>query len=181
MTLTATAQTYLQRIQRYELEPGMVNLYPATPSHAYPWIAANIDRINQTLNYHLLACQDCFHPQNRISTQIFAAPIHPRYPIDAFCNIHIEPITIVFDVGRIVPSDWLKVVAHEYAHAVLGSAGHNSRYSSILKHLCLGLGFDWPEQISPEQIDHETALQSFPLCRSTPDADRFWTGQNSDS
>jgi hypothetical protein len=132
--------------------------------------AAQCDRANRVLSQHLITCQDCFHPANRCGVQVFAAPIDPNWRVDAFCNVRVDPATIVFDVGRVVPEDWLKVVAHEYAHAIVGGAGHSPRYGAVLQHLCLGLGFD----LLPMPDWREADLQVFPACRSTLDPLAFW-------
>jgi hypothetical protein len=161
---------YLHRIQQFELEPDMIHL--RWSDQAQIWMAANFDRLNAILNQHLISCQDCFFPENRVSAIVFAAPINPQLRIDAFCNVRVDPQAIVVDVGRIVPADWLKVVAHEYAHAVVGSAGHSPRYASVLQHLCLGLGLD----LLPLPWPGEEALQGWPHCRPTIDPIRFWQG-----
>lgn len=144
------------------------------PDQAHVWMDANLDRINAILNQHLIACQDCFFPENRVPVMILAAPIQPELGIDAFCNVRVDPATIVVDVGRIVPEDWLKVVAHEYAHAVIGSSGHSPRYAAVLQHLGLGLGFELPPMLFPSERD----LQGLPGCRSTLDPIRFWRGES---
>lgn len=147
----------------------MIRLQWSDPAQI--WMAANIDRINEVLNQHLIACQDCFFPENRVSAIVLAAPINPELQIDAFCNVRVDPQAIVVDVGRIVPDDWLKVVVHEYAHAVIGSSGHSPRYGAVLQHLCLGLGLDLP-MLSLSETD----LRGLPYCRSTIDPTRFWQG-----
>lgn len=152
----------------------MINLLAQDKTRAYPWIAANIDQLNQKLYEHLVACQDCFFPTNRCSVSILAAPIRPEWGIDGFCNICVDPMMILVDVGRVVPADWLKLVAHEYAHAMIGSAGHSLRYAAVLKHLCLGLGFEWDEQgRSPV-----SQLRTHPPCISTLNPIDFWCGMN---
>ncbi len=83
-------------------------------------------------------------PLDRRSIQIFAVPLAASMQLDGFCNIEIVPVTILVDVGRVAPADWLALVAHEYAHAHLGIAGHDRSYAQILNHLCLGLGLAQP-------------------------------------
>jgi hypothetical protein len=53
--------------------------------------------------------------------QIFAAPLAQAFGLDALCNLQTDPISILIDVGRVMPEDWLLVVAHEYAHAHAGT------------------------------------------------------------
>ncbi|MBE9029778.1 hypothetical protein IQ266_08565 [filamentous cyanobacterium LEGE 11480] len=172
--VTDQAAVYLQRLQQFELEPRMINLLMSERRRAYPWIGANIDRVNQALYEHLVTCQECFFPANRCAVSILAAPIGPEWGIDGFCNVRVDPSMILVDVGRIVPTDWLKLVAHEYAHAMIGSAGHASEYAAILKHLCLGLGFTWDEQWRSEN----NRLQTYPPCISTLDPIAFWRGDS---
>jgi hypothetical protein len=169
MPVVESIDAYLQRLQRFELEPGMINLQVMAPN-APRSLAATLDRVNCVLNQHLVACQDCFHPLNRCSVQVWAAPIHPDWRVDAFCNIRVDPATIIVDVGRVAVTDWLKLVAHEYAHAIVGGAGHSSRYGAVLQHLCLGLGLEW--RVDPDWS--EADLQVFPVYQSTIDPLQFW-------
>jgi NAD-dependent SIR2 family protein deacetylase len=176
---------YLQMVRGFALEPGMVdvielrNSYKETELMRIPiciFISKNIDIINELLNTHLQACHECFHPMVRRHVQIFAAPLAQRFGIDAMCNIRAVPTTILVDVGRIETSDWLSIVAHEYAHAHLGISGHNEQFASILCHLCWGLGLE------PPIWDVETmekSLQSWPDCKSTINPLAFWMGQTS--
>jgi len=73
-----------------------------------------------------------------------AVPFASSVQLDGFCNIDTTPTTILVDVGRVAPADWLALVAHEYAHAHLGYPGHDRAYTEVLSHLCLGLGFAQP-------------------------------------
>ena len=170
--MSDSAYEYLQRLQQFELEPGMINLLAQEKSCAYPWIAANIDRVNQILDRHIVACQDCFFPANRCAVSILAAPIRPKWGIDGFCNVRVDPAVILVDVGRIMPGDWLRLVAHEYAHAMVGSAGHSAKYATVLQHLCLGLGFEWDAQCRSQAA----GLQSYPPCVMMSNPIEFWCG-----
>jgi hypothetical protein len=175
MRVVESIYDYLRRLQQFELEPGMINLQVTTRDAArsggdQPSLTANVDRVNRVLNQHLVACQDCFHPLNRCAVQVWAAPIHPDWRVDAFCNIRVDPTTIIVDVGRVAAPDWLKLVAHEYAHAIVGGAGHSPRYGAMLQHLCLGLGFEWMADPDWSEAD----LQVFPAYQSTIDPLRFW-------
>jgi hypothetical protein len=137
------------------------------------WIGENIETVNHKLNDCLQACHDCFHPQERRAIAIFAAPLAPAFNLDGVCNIRTHPITILIDAGRINPSDWLAVVAHEYAHAHLGNSGHDATFATVLSHLCLGLGLELPSW----ETGMETRLRHWPPCTTTPDPLAFWRGQ----
>jgi hypothetical protein len=170
MLVVESISDYLQQLRRFELEPGMIDRRGIDQTDADVRLMATIAHSNRILGQHLIACQDCFYPTNRRAVQVWAAPIHPDFKIDAFCNIRVDPATIVFDVGRVVAADWLKVVAHEYAHAIVGESGHSPRYAAILQHLCLGLGFD----VLPVAAWGEADLQVFPACRAAIDPRQFW-------
>ncbi len=170
MRVVESIYDYLQQLRRFELEPGMINLWGLDRADADARLSGTIAHSNRILEQHLIACQDCFYPTNRRPVQVWAAPIHPDFKIDAFCNVRVDPVTIVFDVGRVVGADWLKVVAHEYAHAIVGESGHSPRYAAVLQHLCLGLGFDF----LPVAAWSEADLRVFPACRSAIDPLQFW-------
>ena len=136
------------------------------------WIGENIDRINLKLKDCLQACHDCLHPQERRPMQIFAAPLAPTLGLDGFCNIRITPVTLLVDVGRVYPEDWLAIVAHEYAHAHLGNSGHDATFATLLSHLCLGLGLDLPIW----EPGMEMKLRHWPPCPSRSDPLAFWRG-----
>ncbi|MBO3461830.1 hypothetical protein G7B40_005825 [Aetokthonos hydrillicola Thurmond2011] len=165
---------YLLMVQRLALEPKMVdvmdNLRDRIPICTF--VGENIQKINNLLNTHLQACHECFHPQERKTMQIFAVPLAQPFGLDGICNIFTTPITIFVDVGRVVPENWLHVVAHEYAHAHLGESGHSQRFGSVLSHLCLGLGLEPPCW----EIGKEVSLRSWPYCESTKDPLEFWLG-----
>jgi hypothetical protein len=137
------------------------------------WIGEQIETINRQLQTYLQACHDCFHPEAQPIVQIFAAPLSPAYKIDGLCNLSSEPITLLVDVGRVLPADWLCLVAHEYAHAYTGEPGHHPQFAQALVHLCLGLGILPPSHLS---LDEE-ALRFLPNYRPTPDPLAFWYGK----
>ncbi|QIR39540.1 hypothetical protein HCG51_24415 [Tolypothrix sp. PCC 7910] len=138
------------------------------------WICEHIDAVNQQLEKCLQACHDCFHPWEQPTIQIFAAPIAQSFGIDALCNLQTNPITILIDVGRVVPADWLALVVHEYAHAHAGSPGHHEQFARSLSHLCLGLGIAPP----PLQPGMESYLRFYPDCRPTQNPLAFWRGES---
>lgn len=167
---------YLHAVQSLTLEPGMVdvmdNLRDRIP--ICTWIGNHIDTVNAALNACLEACHECFHPQERRFIQIFAAPLAQSFGIDGLCNILANPVTILVDVGRVAPQDWLGVVAHEYTHAYLGHPGHNQKFLTVLAHLCLGLGLEPPSW----EPGWEANLLHWPVCDSTLDPLAFWRGQD---
>lgn len=136
------------------------------------WIGSNIDAINAKLLSCLEVCYECFHIEKRRSAQILAAPITQHLGLDALCNILVEPFAILVDVGRVVPQDWINVVAHEYAHAYLGCPGHDERFLEVISHLCLGLGLEPP----PREPHLRHLLRTWPQCRPTADPLAFWLG-----
>lgn len=138
------------------------------------WIGRHIEGINAELSDCLQSCHDCFHPWQRRPMQVFAVPLAPTLRIDGFCNLQTKPVTLLVDVGRVVPEDWLALVAHEYAHAQVGAPGHDQDFVKILEHLCLGLGFAPP----PAGLSTQELLRSWPQCRPTKDPLAFWHGQS---
>ncbi len=108
------------------------------------WIGNSIAIVNLQLQAQLNACADCFRPIDRRSIHIFAVPLADSLGLDGFCNIAATPMTILVDVGRVAPQDWLALVAHEYAHAHLGYPGHDREYVRVLDRLCWGLGLARP-------------------------------------
>jgi hypothetical protein len=167
------ALQYLQFVQSFELEPGMINLFGQEKDWIYPRLMARIDRLNQQMKLHLMACQDCLFPENQRPVQIFSAPLEPCLQIDGFCDIRASPITIVVDPGRIDSQDWLGLVVHEYAHAITGTSGHGRKFAAILQHLCLGLGL----VVTSLDLLTEDQLRSYPPCRQTADPLAFWLSQ----
>jgi hypothetical protein len=166
---------YLTQIQQFELQPGLINRFSGDSERQryYTWIAAHHSRLNALLAGHLQACADCFYPENRPRLEIYAAPLVPEFAIDAFCNIRRPPGVIVVDLGRVVTADWLRVVVHEYAHAMVGSGGHSPRFGAIADHLCLGLGL----QVPPATALSDTQLRSYPPCQARPHPLSFWRGE----
>lgn len=169
---------YLQMVQSFALESRMVDVMENLRDRTIicNWIGQNIDFINTQLNTYLQACHECFYPEERRKIQIFAVPLAQSLGIDGLCNIWMRPITILIDVGRMAPENWLGLVAHEYAHAHVGSVGHNQEFAKVLFHLCLGLGFPLPVW---EEGTIEKNLRSWPHCRSMTDSLAFWRGESS--
>ena len=164
---------YLYVMRSLTLDPEMVDLVfdLDTRSPICTWIGDRIEQVNGSLQQCLQACHHCFHPADQPAIQIFAAPLASRFGIDGLCNLNTTPITLLIDVGRVVPQDWLALVAHEYAHAYVCSPGHHSEFAQSLAHLCLGLAIANPPAA-------ENRLRVYPPYRSTSDPLAFWRGES---
>lgn len=140
------------------------------------WIGEHIEAVNTQLNTYLQACHNCFHPWQQPAVQIFAAPLERSFGLDALCNFQTYPLTILIDVGRVEPEDWLLLVVHEYAHAHAGSPGHHQKFAQSLAHLCLGLEIA-PPPCQPCMEDH---LRFYPGYPPTQNPLTFWRGEGKD-
>lgn len=166
---------YLYQVRSLAPQPDLITLMQ-DPQHrllACTWIGSQIDPINASLQNCLQRCQSCFHPWKQRPLQIFAAPLSQAAGLDGLCNLQTQPTTILVDVGRVVAEDWLALVAHEYAHAHLGSSGHQADFVAVLTHLCLGLELALPLPL-PTQ---ESAWRSLPPYRSPSQPLDFWLGK----
>lgn len=165
---------YLQQVRRLAQDINLIDLRENQRDQIAlcTWIGLHIDAVNLELNCCLYACQSCFHEWERRTVQIYAAPFRTAYGIDGLCNLHGTPTIILIDAGRVASSDWLGLVAHEYAHAHVGSPGHGQPFFQAMSHLCLGLGLPQP---SVEQADR---LSQWPPSRSKLDAIGFWRGEH---
>ncbi len=173
--------SYLRQVRRLALSPLMIDVIDdggLANSHHHreicTWIGENIQAVNATLTDYLDACHQCFALCDRPAIQIFATPLAEQFGIDGLCNIFVNPIAILIDVGRTSPNHWLGIVAHEYAHACVGDVGHGEQFAKILTHLCLGLGLDLPVW-EPETM--EAWLSNYPHCQLMIDPLAFWFGQ----
>jgi hypothetical protein len=179
---------YLQFAAQFLPEPDMIDVMQNLRDRdcICTGIGQQIDPINQMLQQHLLACHDCFHLPDRQPMQIFAVPLAQGYGLEGFCNIWTTPKTILVDVGRVVPADWLNLVVHEYAHAHLGDGGHHTAYAEVLTHLCLGLGLAAPPWLDADRstingLWLEAQLQHHPPSTPTSDPLAFWCGLAADT
>lgn len=166
---------YLYGVRSLALVPEMVGLVEDLDHRTSIciWIGTHIDQVNRQLHGCLQQCHDCFHAWEQRPIQIFAAPLVRSFKIDGFCNLQTHPVTILIDAGRVVPADWLRLVAHEYAHAHAGSPGHHSQFERSLTHLCLGLDIALPlDRPQPEDW-----LRVSPDYVSTQDPLAFWRGE----
>jgi hypothetical protein len=164
---------YLRVMQTLLPDPAMVDVMDNLRDRATicTWIGTHIWAVNEALQQSLLACHECFHPEQRRCITIYATPIAQAYRLDGLCNIATTPTTILIDAGRVAPEYWLSLVAHEYAHAHLGSPGHHQKFAAILSHLCLGLGLE------PPRVQTEESLRSHPPYVPTHDPLAFWRGE----
>jgi hypothetical protein len=169
---------YLYGVRSLALTPDLIDLVDRLDDRIpiCTWIGNHIDGVNRQLTRYLQACHDCFHGWEQRPIQIFAAPIAQSFKLDGFCNLQTQPVTILVDVGRVIPKDWLRLVAHEYAHAHVGVPGHHSQFARSLAHLCLGLKIPLP----PDQPDQNEGLQFYPNYGSTQDPIAFWLGDGGD-
>lgn len=169
---------YLYAVRSLALDPDMIDqvydLEQRVP--ICTWIGTHIEAINAQLVAHLQACHACFHAWEQPAVQVLAAPLASACGLDAFCNLQTHPISILVDVGRMLPQNWLYVVAHEYAHAHAGVPGHHQQFAQSLAHLCLGLGIVLP----PYRPDMEDDLRFYPYYQPTSDPIAFWRGEGSD-
>lgn len=144
------------------------------------WMGEHIYGINLLLNAYLHACHQCFESYERPDIRILAAPLASDLGLDGLCNIFTDPITMLIDVGRVDPADWICVVAHEYAHAYLGTPGHTDQFQAVLNHLCLGLGLE--PFVGFEHLPatvREQHLQHWPCCQTRQNSLAFWQGKGS--
>lgn len=164
---------YLQRVQLLLPEAHMIDVMENVRDRVVicNWIGAQIEVVNISLQAHLNACHDCFDPRDRKSIDIFAIPFASSVRLDGFCNITTTPTTILVDVGRVPSTDWLALVAHEYAHAHLGYPGHDRAYAEVLGHLCLGLGFPQPSIVPVDR-----SLHYWPMYSPSIDPLAWWRG-----
>lgn len=162
---------YLQQISIFLPDDRMVDVMANLRDRVSicTWIGTSIGTINLQLQSHLHACDECFDRIDRRPMQIFAVPLSASIRLDGFCNIDTNPMTILVDVGRVPAADWLAIVVHEYAHAQLGKAGHNSEYAKILDRLCLGLGLP--------SVRPNSSLEHWPPYRPQIDPLAFWRGE----
>jgi hypothetical protein len=173
---------YLQRMQLLLPDPQMIDVMDNLRDRVSicSQIGSQIEAVNVSLQVHLNACHDCFDPrvgvasleETRQPIDIFAVPFSSSVRLDGFCNINITPTTILVDVGRVAPADWLALVAHEYAHAHLGCPGHDRAYAAVLSHLCLGLGFPQPSIVPVDR-----SLHYWPMYSPSIDPLAWWRGE----
>jgi hypothetical protein len=166
---------YLQRVQSLLPDPRMVDVMANVRDRAkiYSWIGTHVGSVNLLLQSYVKACHECFEIGERRSIDIFALPFAASVGLDGFCNLAMTPTTIFVDIGRVAPANWRSLVAHEYAHAHLGYAGHDRTYAQTLHHLCLGLALPQPlSTATPE------SLRYWPPYAPIIDRLAFWRGES---
>lgn len=163
---------YLYGLRRLAIEPEMIDVMhdPVRRVPVATWIGNHIDRINIELQNLIKACNDCYYASDRPQIQAWAAPLAQSYKICGLCNLRTQPITLLVDLGRVAPSDWLALVVHEYAHAQAGTPGHHQDFAIALSHLCRGLSLSLPA-IEPGEEDQ---LRLYPKCQIVTDSWSWW-------
>lgn len=164
---------YLYGLRRLAPLPELIGLVDDREGRVSicTWIGTHIETVNAHLQSEVQACHQCFLPWERPALQVFAAPLSPAFRVDGLCNLQTQPITLLLDVGRVVPADWRRLVVHEYAHAQAGSPGHHPAFARSLSHLCRSLGLP-----PPVEIANTDALKTYPPYRSMADTLAFWQG-----
>ncbi|PSB55364.1 hypothetical protein [Chamaesiphon polymorphus] len=165
---------YIDKVCSLLPEPQMVDVMGNLRDRVaiYNWIGYQIEAVNNSLQTHVNTCHECFETIDRRSLQILAVPFAASVQLDGFCNINVRPMTILVDVGRVSPPDWLALVAHEYAHAHLGYPGHDLAYVKVLSHLCLGLGLPQPS-LTPD----DRSIYCWPPYSPAIDPLAWWRGE----
>lgn len=168
----AFGAAYLERVRQLVPAPEMIACIeqPAAQAARASWIGRHIEAINARLRSQLADCEACFYPVDRPAVAILAAPLAAPLGLDGLCSLGHQPVVLLIDVGRLAPSDWLGAVAHEYAHAVVGSPGHGHRFRQVLTHLCLGLG------LPPPPAGSDRAIASWPPSQPSDSPAAFWQG-----
>jgi hypothetical protein len=167
-------QQYIQFVQGLAPTPVAIDVLDHTRDRdpICLWIGQHIDAINRDLQLHLNQCHGCFDISDRPSVQILAVPLPDCLGLDGLCNLTTQPITILVDIGRLHHEEWLALIAHEYAHACLGQAGHDQRFAAVLSHLCIGLGLE-----PPSKQGDLAYLAAWPPYTRTLDPLAFWRGE----
>ena len=144
------------------------------------WMGRHSEAINLWLNVALLQCRRCLVTGTDPRVSILAAPLATEFGLAGLCmpGSETKPTLIVIDIGRVPPSDWLGLIAHEFAHAWLGRPGHDREFQQVLNHLCLGLGLpecpvDWH---TTSRSTAEQALRHWPPATILDDALATWRG-----
>jgi hypothetical protein len=164
---------YLHKVQSYLPNLGVIDVLDNIRDRTLicTWISTHIDSINTILRNNLLACHQCYPASAQKPMHIFAVPLAQSLGIDGFCDLSNPTPLLLIDTGRVRPSGWLALVAHEYAHAHSGRPGHDRTFAEILTHLCLGLGLEVPVEQT------ESTLRRSPPYASTYDPLAFWRGE----
>lgn len=163
-------------VRQLAVVPELVLWVPGEPQaeRLWTWLGLHVAAVNRQLQVLLEACHGCFQPWERPWLEVWAVPLAPSCGLLGVCNLQTQPCTLLVDVGRVVPADWLGLLAHEYAHAQAGTAGHQARFAHALTQLCLGLALVLPLAAGTAAA----AWGGYPVCQLTPDPLAFWRGQS---
>lgn len=152
---------YLERLRNHLSDPTLIAIPPTeNPSQVCRQIALFIQPINAHLAHLLQRCQSCL-PQTHRPIAIFAAPLDPRYALDALCLLHTHPTTILIDIDRVSLPHWIRLVAHEFVHAALQQPGHGAAFIQLLERLAIPLDLPLPPN-STHPTTPPTPWQSLP-------------------
>ncbi|HEY9751712.1 MAG TPA: hypothetical protein V6C46_02085 [Coleofasciculaceae cyanobacterium] len=165
---------YVQSVQRLAPVPTMIDVLDnLCCDRICTWIGQHIDAVNRDLQLYLEQCHRCFEVSDRPCVQILAVPLADSWGLDGLCQLTTRPITILVDIGRLADTEWLALIAHEYAHAYLGEAGHHQQFAKVLSHLCLGLGLE------PPAVGQTTSayLAAWPPYTRSSNPLAFWQGK----
>jgi hypothetical protein len=165
---------YLEVVRDIALNPGWIGLDDTItqPMQAFNWMGQQIHRLNQSLHHILEEGLACFEPGQLPPVQIFAAPMLSSVGVDGFCNLAVQPITLIVDPSRVMAADWPHLVVHELAHSLVRSAGHGAAFCDRLSFLCLAMDLPCP----PPNCRNADVLRYWPPCRPNPDQAIFWLG-----
>ncbi|MEO1068878.1 MAG: hypothetical protein AAFW95_07120 [Cyanobacteria bacterium J06638_6] len=172
--LDRRAIQYLGVLRDLAVQPSWITLaHVADPPGALlTAIGQHIHRLNQRLDAILNDLLACFEPSQQPRVEIWAAPLDPTIGIDGFCNHRLAPIRLMVDPSQILAADWPALVAHELAHGVAGSSGHDDGFSRAIAHLCLAQ--DLP---LPAANPTAASLRYWPPCRRRSQPEQFWRHQ----
>ncbi|MBE9137315.1 hypothetical protein IQ254_08860 [Nodosilinea sp. LEGE 07088] len=172
--LNRRAIQYLGVLRDLAVQPSWITLtHVADPPGALLTdLGQHIHRLNQRLDAILNDLLACFETSQRPRVEILAAPLDPTIGIDGFCNHRVTPTILMVDPSRILPADWPALVAHELAHGVAGSSGHDDKFSRAIAYLCLAQDLPLPVATATAE-----SLRYWPPCRRHPQPELFWRHQ----
>lgn len=186
---------YLYGLRLGLAEPELISLmlHPLYRRVACGWIGTHIQALNAALLPLLVACHASVLPQLRPDVRLFAVPLSPQFGLDGFCCLHDSgagthsgppllppaPISILLDLGVLEPPFWLSLVAHEYAHALVASSGHDLPFQRALSLLCRGLDLDlnlYSQPLSLQPLSLQPNWQQLPTYPRRSNRLAFWWG-----
>ncbi|NJO70727.1 MAG: hypothetical protein HC825_01445 [Oscillatoriales cyanobacterium RM1_1_9] len=172
--------TYLYDLRQQLPQSDLIELMllPEARRSACSWIGQHIDQLNLRLDALLQRCHQAVPQPAQLS--LYAAPLAARFQLDGICCWPMaEPETktktealVLLDLGVLAPQHWLRLLVHEYAHALCAQPGHGLKFQAALSMLCSALQIELPASES------WYALPAYPR---TADRTAFWQGQPSSS